>query len=283
VVGLSTGEDTSSTRAVLFDGVFHHLGTLGGSYSEAAAINDHGQVVGASETVERVFHHAFLYENGMMRDLGTLGGIDSYAFDVNNHGQVVGQALTTGNAATRAFLYDGTMRDLGTFGGNGSSASAINDHGHIVGFAQTAQLAFRAFLHDGVMHDLGTLGGAESYAYDIYASGYVVGTSNVPGNAVNHAFLYTSSGGMVDLNSLIDPTLGYVLQEAKAINDAGQIAANARVGNQIRAVLLTPVPEPPIAAMAGAAITAAWGIRRRAFGKWPRQALRIAPPCNSRA
>ena len=80
------------------------LGTLGGEESTAIAINDRGQVVGASQTSSGD-HHAFLWQDGVMTDLGTLGGSESYAFDINESGQVVGESETaSGNR--RATLWE---------------------------------------------------------------------------------------------------------------------------------------------------------------------------------
>jgi probable HAF family extracellular repeat protein len=62
------------------------LGTLGGSYSRAYAINKTGQVVGASLTSSEEMH-PFLYSNGTMKDLGTFGGTYSSAKAINNAGQ----------------------------------------------------------------------------------------------------------------------------------------------------------------------------------------------------
>src|SRR5512137_857723 len=80
------------------------LGTLGGTYSRAYAINKTGQVAGASLTSSEEMH-PFLYSNGSMKDLGTFGGSGwSEAYDINDAGQVVGYSQTfLENDA--AFLY----------------------------------------------------------------------------------------------------------------------------------------------------------------------------------
>ena len=69
------------------------LGTLGGSYSAASAVNDRGQVVGISSLKYDARQHAFLWENGRMRDLGTLPGDTwSAATGIDNRGRVVGSS-----------------------------------------------------------------------------------------------------------------------------------------------------------------------------------------------
>ena len=89
--------------------------------------------------------------------------------------------------------------------------------------------------------DLGSLGGNTSTGYSINNAGQVMGIVN------RHAFLY-SNGIMTDLNSLIDPNLQLTLTAATATNDLGQIVAN---GDDNRAYLLTPVPEPGAWALFG--------------------------------
>jgi hypothetical protein len=49
---------------------------------------------------------------------------------------------------------------------------------------------------------------------------------------------------MTDLNSMIDPTLGWMLTTANGINDAGQITGTGILNGEAHAVLLTPTPEP---------------------------------------
>jgi probable HAF family extracellular repeat protein len=109
------------------------LGTLGGNYSSARAINARGQIVGASLTAFPFrYLSAFLWTRKKgMTALGTFDGPfpSSHAEDVNARGQVVGAANLHG------FVWDvrDGMRDLGTLGGYYSVGIAINNSGVIVG------------------------------------------------------------------------------------------------------------------------------------------------------
>jgi probable HAF family extracellular repeat protein len=224
-------------------GMMNDVGTLGGTFSQGYGINASGEVTGNADTTVDASSpsHAFLYD-GTMHDLGTLGGKYSQGNGINNSGQVAGWADLTGNTPYHAFLYDGTMHDLGTLGGEYSQGNGINDSGQVTGFSYTTVGTIpHAFLYDGTMHDLGTLGGTYSDGYGINARGDVTGDAGTTGDAANHAFLYSSSGGMVDLNTFIDPSSGWVLSQGNAINDAGQITGNGTINGQTHAVLLTPL------------------------------------------
>jgi len=69
-------DENCVTRAFLWEHVvMQDLGTLpSGAFSAALAINNRGEIVGASDTARRGASHAFLWRNGTMIDLGTLAG-----------------------------------------------------------------------------------------------------------------------------------------------------------------------------------------------------------------
>ena len=199
VVGMFWTENEAQQRVAMYDPTtgMHDIGTLGGSYAIAQAVNSSGQVVGTSITDasgEIPTFHAFLYSNGTMLDIDTLGGTDSVANAINSSGQVVGRMFTT-NGESRAFLYDSTgMHDLGTLGGTNSAAYDINDSGHVVGIADTTGGEQHAFLYDGTtMYDLGTPGGTYSEAIEINNAGQIIGYG-FNANSQYVGFLHDSTG-----------------------------------------------------------------------------------------
>ena len=81
------------------------LGTLGGSYSVALAVNGNSQVLGYSTLLGDTDVHGFLYARGVMTDLGTLGGSAVFPTAMNDDGEVTGNATNAGDIETHAFLY----------------------------------------------------------------------------------------------------------------------------------------------------------------------------------
>lgn len=226
------------------------LDVFGAAFSYARAINDSGQVAGAYARGGDL--RAYLYQDGAAIDLGTLGGAFAAANGINNRGQVVGFSSVDDSEAfnAHAFLYqDGVMLDLGTLaGGSLSEATAINELGQITGSAWVRGSNHAFLFSGGELRDLGTLGGRFSFGYDINNRGVVVGAANRPDDLGLFAFVHDGRR-MIDLNTLIDPAAGWVLSEARAINDRGQIAAFGCQGEVCRGVLLEPaqvaVAEPP--------------------------------------
>lgn len=291
-----------ATYAFLYgNGITVNLGGLGGtnamgngySPTDPQALNDAGQVVGASYAPGHVDPHAFLYGNGQMTDLGTLGGTFSLAYGINNAGDVIGLSATAGNQSTAAFLYSqgqmrdlatlgasfsdvtainnlgqilgtaggraalfgqGVMTDLGTLGSSVSIPAALNDAGQATGYSYTADSFMHAFLYSGgQMIDLGTLGGSYSQGNDINAAGDIVGISLTGASSFGHGFLYTG-GTMHDLNQLL-ATPGWTIGEALRINDNGTILAYGCSDQQgCMSVLLSVTSVPEPGSMALAAV-----------------------------
>ncbi|MBI3945675.1 MAG: hypothetical protein HY321_07140 [Armatimonadetes bacterium] len=207
------------------------LGTLGGTFSRARAINDHGQIVGEATTPEgdrqSPFHqHAFLWENGRMKDLGTLGGEWSIANDINNRGQVVGEAMTP-EGHLHAFLWEnGKMRDLHEMPEYPESvAYAIDDQGHVIGWAHGPRMT-RDFAHgtpfvwkEGRMADLNRLlpvpaGCVLDQAWAVNAKGDMAGTmaradidkrTASPQERMSHVWVWVDSR-FIDIGDLGRPT-----------------------------------------------------------------------------
>jgi probable HAF family extracellular repeat protein len=219
-----------------------------------------------------------MYSGGVMTNLDTLG--DPYTFSsigtgINASGEVVGYGahMGLGGPIWHAFLYTGSgWTDLGTLGGSGSWATGINASGQVVGYSDAiSPRTPAAFLYsNGAMTNLGALGCSGttcySYAYGINDSGEVVGvSSSFAPFAPAHAFLY-SGGIMLDLNSLLPANSGWVLQQAGAINDSGQIVGYGTFDGQTHGFLLdtgSPIPEPSSLPLLSAGLALVATMRRR--------------------
>ena len=233
VVGFSgPALDTPKSRAFFWSkstGMID-LGTLGGAYAQAFAINDSGFITGNSQLrgTDSQAIHAFLSPSPLgagaigMRDLGTLGGPFSYGMAINAKNHVVGYSATNKvDSRVHAFWFDGTgMKDLGSLAPNSSKledqsvALGVNSADRVVGY--TYLPAINPNTDPAVQP----------------------GTTSVR----QVAFVW-SEGTMTDLNKLIGTAAEtYHLNSATAINDNGQIVATAlskETGTR-RAVLLTP-------------------------------------------
>ncbi len=250
IVGSANAGGTDLGRAVLWsDGSVQDLGTLGtGFYSEAWGVDNLGRVVGWSYTnggsgLSGV--HAFLYSQAGLVDLTPESDTGS-ALDINDAGQVTGYKTALGGY--HAFRWqDGAFEDLGVLPGFAHSFGwAINASGQVVGSSTSAsgnsERLFRFVDGSGLQNLGGT--GEHNVALGINALRQVVGTR---GSSQPRAFRYTDEAGLRDLNTLIDPSLGWVLLAANDINDAGQIVGRAlnNFSGQTHAVRLQPAGAPP--------------------------------------
>ncbi|MEO6834693.1 MAG: hypothetical protein ABI231_02135 [Candidatus Tumulicola sp.] len=181
----------------------------GDTVSQAAAVNNSGQVVGASGPCGPPFNnlygtaHAVLWQTGSAIDLGRLGGkTGNAALAINDRGQVVGFADLPGDNTFHAFLWQrGSMADLGTLPGDVLSvALGINNKGQVVGQSCDAKGNCRAFIwQNGSMTDLNLLRDPHSPYYLTYGGyindrGWVVGAANDAKTGGSPAFLALPSG-----------------------------------------------------------------------------------------
>ena len=227
VVGFSgLQRDSTESRAFMWTSQtgMIDIGTLGGGYAQAYAINDAGSITGASQTQSAgpvAITHAFIYQPmclscAPMRDLGVLGGFSSYGMAINSYSHVAGYSTINSNdGRVHAFLHDGNkMIDLGSLGGKGrdtdvSVALGVNNLDQVVGYS------------------------------------FLPGVGGMPLQRV--AFLWRPNmggGEMINLNKLLETKArNYLLISAIAINDHGQIVASAydTQNGGLRAVLLTPM------------------------------------------
>ena len=141
------------------------LGTLGGLYSYATAINNSGAVVGYSD-INPISQfgelNAFLWSAGHMSNLGTLPGMGpSIAWDINDAGQVAGEVRGLGGASAggigRAVIWDnGTIRDLGPLAVGLYGPCKMNGRGVVAGLAPIggADLPHTCMYTNGTVTDL---------------------------------------------------------------------------------------------------------------------------------
>ena len=171
------------------------LGTLGGVWGGASALNNRGQVIGTSS---------------LAADPGACLGIGNTA---NCH---------------PFFWGGGRLVDLNadTSGGSSVTAQAINDAGEVVGnaaFPNGATGGDAYLWKDGVITDLGTLpGDCYSEAFAINSRGQAVGQSFNCDTGIARSILW-EEGKMFDLNTLIPPNSDLLLDNTFAINDRGEI------------------------------------------------------------
>ncbi|MEX2217181.1 MAG: hypothetical protein WD749_00350 [Phycisphaerales bacterium] len=207
IVGMSQrkfGTELWQRAALWQGGTVTDLGTFGGEYAEAEAVNDAGQVVGWAWDAQRR-QRAFLWTAaGGLRDLGTLpGGVSSGASDVSDLGVVVGFSVQ-GDGSYQGFRWteQGGMAALpAPAGAVNATPAAVNDGGNAVGSAFNP-----------------------------------IQCSTVP--------VLWHQGRPVNLNTVLAPGSGWTVIAANDINSRGEIAASARFGGgPYRAIVLIPASD----------------------------------------
>lgn len=236
------------------------LSTLGGADSGALAVSPDGAKIGGYADPPRGgygvpvgFRGFTLAGAAPAQQVGSIPvGHWSSVSGMTNGGIAVGDGGSILDAS-RAIYFDPEFGpvDLGTLGGLGSRALAVNAQGEVVGTSDTGAEVAGAWVEHafvwsgGVMRDLAPLPGfGTSWGTDINDGGDVVGHSiqRVSGAAWTWRATLWVDDQPVDLNTLIAPGSGAVLERAEGINNQGWIVGQARVGGQPRPFLLKPLP-----------------------------------------
>jgi hypothetical protein len=208
--------------------------------STAGAIIDSGLVAGTSNGPDGM--HLFFWD-GELRDGGVLPDYNWRVRDMNNNEQVIGYEI--GPVRTGYLWDDGTWTALLDLqGGRYGSPKGINDKGIAVGLSYPNQQNPRpVYWQDGLPYEFPRPAeDTHGYAYDINNFDQTVGTSYTPDGW--RAYFW-EGGQYYDITERIDPDAEWILEDARFINDAGQIYGWGRGSTGGHAsIILTPVPEP---------------------------------------
>jgi probable HAF family extracellular repeat protein len=275
--GVLAGTISITDHAALWqNGTIQDLGTLGGATSFAYDLNNLGQAVGLAQTSSG--SSAFFWNSTLgMQGLGAVG----WGYGVNDAGQVVGAIANGSFPHCFIWDSTHGLTDLGTFGGTGSQARAINQTGQMVGWVEDLSVPSSCgYIRDSGTGHLTVLaplpGKTASRALDINDAGQVIGTSgsytstmhgpaygyleaclwqngvmsdlgmpsangiNNLGQVVGGKYLW-ANGVLTDLNTLVDPSSGWVITSAADINDAGQIVGQGTLNGQTHYFLMNPL------------------------------------------
>ncbi len=160
-------------------------------------------------------------------DLGTLGGPQTTPSAINSSGEITGVSNTAVPGVGYAFKWsppNGPIQSVGNLPGGPSSAGfSINDSGWITGEGGASE-AF-VYTPQSGMQPLGFLGtGTISQGNCVNNEGVIAGVSATTGSTNLNPFIWTESGGMVDLNKTIaNIPSGWTPTSANLINNNGLI------------------------------------------------------------
>jgi probable HAF family extracellular repeat protein len=267
--GVYIGFPDRKAHAMLYtNGIVKDIGTLGGAYSYAWAIDASGNVYGHSITADNkagnfkydgtihkcpwfinlsacsgngqiagaIHGHAAVLIDGTVKDLGTLGGGESALSRINDKGDGCGYSFTTNNEIHALFYKNGKISDLGTLPGDHfSEACGINNKNDVIGFSglKIGQLERLVLFANGHAQDL------RIKATNAYEA--INNKLQIVGNSNDGPFVYEHGNSTV-LRDVIPSLSQYSQVYALGINDFGQILCNCHFKNAYDgSLLLTPI------------------------------------------
>jgi CSLREA domain-containing protein len=255
IVGGAEASSPLGDHALYWDGPTdtpHQIGPLApsgeGDFSAATGVDSAGEVVGFSLAADYSQFGFLRTAAGAITRVGDAdrdGGSTSVAGITPDGTHLLGHVGTAehGGAATGWYLWpsaggSGTKLDLTPFpSGSQLLGSAITPQygnalaadGTVLGYkGTTASPAYYLRLPDGSETPVNGLIGHNAVNAKHNVVGTVLGT--YMGQQIPHAAVWKPDGTVVDLNSLLPASSDYILEDAMAINDNGDIVG---IGGQI--------------------------------------------------
>jgi probable HAF family extracellular repeat protein len=247
----------------------------GGDYTNAAAINSSGEIVGLYYTTRNSNGdpNGFVWNGSSTVDVPTPAGFvaNTYASGINNSGVIVGAYAVGASPTPTGYYYNGAEHDIN----NMNYPQSIYGN-EVVGAVQAGSSQVDAAIYTlgaSSATDIGGLPGADqSMAYGVSSNGTVVGFSYTSTAQVGIVY---SNGVMTDLNTLISgPDPFSVLNQAMAISANGEyIVGDGTIviggtaytqGFLLTAVASTPEPSTLLLAASGlfGLVACAWRKRK---------------------
>jgi probable HAF family extracellular repeat protein len=164
--------------------------------------------------------------------------LNTQGYAIDNSGHFAGR--TGSGSGTGGYYSNGSNQFTFTTGIAGFLPNKMSSNDIIAGLDESTVQAAMYNTATSTLTDLGFLlpTDTSSQAFGINDAGTIVGTSGSAG------FLWTSTGGMQSLTSLLSSQFsGWTITSAAAINNSGQILAQGEFNGANHAVILT-VPEP---------------------------------------
>jgi probable HAF family extracellular repeat protein len=198
------------------------LGTMGGSQSTGAAINQFGQVTGYGVDALGDLH-AFTGGSSLGDITPGWANGGAAAYGINATGQVAGVSYIDGHGQATTWV-NGTAHTIGGLGGPDSYATAINNNGQSVGMATNGQGQGRAVVYsNGQVRDIAAPESFWSSAYGINNSGTAAGSAK-DAYGRSSAFTWSQTNGYTTL-----ATLGGSSSNAFGINEQGEVVGNSTI------------------------------------------------------
>ncbi len=260
-------------RAVWFHNGIENILPDSGSGALVTAGNGKGTLVGYVNEDYPI--HAAVWQDGKLSLLKRIPGVSSLATAINDAGEIVGQFKTSSGRWQAFSDINGIVHNLQADGYTMTGVTDVNDSGDVIGVGRDPIGAFSNFaivaghaVPLAALPGSNALGGGILNSAAINDAGHIVGSEIDPqGNS--HALLF-DDGKAIDLQSLINPKLGYTLNQAVDVNSHGTILAVGRYGGRQESFILTPQGAPqaiPLPAPVWTAIATlplvAFGLRAR--------------------